>query len=62
LASRRGKLKLNGGAGRLAGASGESSMVWCPSAHELSKQLDGTVLQNMSDIVILRDFKLGKTK
>jgi hypothetical protein len=58
----RGPVKLTGGTGRMAGVTGEGSMVWRPSAHELNKQLDGTVLQNTTGIVIWRDFKLAKGK
>lgn len=56
----RGKLTLTGGTGRLAGVTGEGSMVWRPSAHDLKKQLDGTTLQNTTGVVIWRDFKLAK--
>jgi len=58
----RGLLKLTGGTGRMAGVTGEGSMVWRPSSHELKKQLDGTTLQNTAGIVIWRDFKLVKGK
>lgn len=55
-----GKLVLNGGAGRLQGVSGEGAMVWRPSAHELTKQLDGSATLNTTGIVIWRDFKITK--
>jgi hypothetical protein len=42
----RGTFKLNGGTGRLAGVTGEATLIWRPSSHELKKQLDGSVLQN----------------
>jgi hypothetical protein len=58
----RGVLKLSGGAGRFAGVTGEGSMVWRPSAHELKRQLDGTTLQNTTGLLIWRDFKLVKDK
>jgi hypothetical protein len=54
----RGVLKLTGGTGRLAGITGEGSMVWRPSAHEFKKQLDGTALQNTTGVLIWREFKL----
>ena len=56
----RGKLTLNGGAGRFQGVSGEGAMTWRPNAHELETQLDGTTLQNTSGVVIWRGFKLVK--
>lgn len=58
----KGVLKLTGGTGRLAGASGEGAMIWRPSDSEFVKQLDGTVLQNSTGIVIWRDFKLAQKK
>lgn len=54
----RGTFKLAGGTGRFAGASGESTLIWRPTAHELKKQLDGTTLDNATGIVLWRDFKL----
>ena len=57
----RGTFKLAGGNARLAGASGEGEILWRPSAHELKKQLDGTVLDNATGILLWRDFKI-KTK
>ena len=54
----RGAFKLTGGSGRLEGASGESTLLWRPSAHELKKQLDGSVLDNATGILVWRDFKL----
>lgn len=54
----RGTFKLTGGTGRLAGASGESTLIWRPTAHELKKQLDGTTLDNATGIVLWREFKL----
>jgi hypothetical protein len=54
----RGTFKLNGGTARLAGATGEGTMIWRPSAHELRKQLDGTALDNATGILLWRDFKL----
>lgn len=56
----RGKLTLNGGAGRFQGVSGEGAMIWRPNAHELETQLDGTTLQNTSGVVIWRNFRLAK--
>lgn len=53
----RGAFKLNGGTARLAGATGEGTMIWRPSAHELRKQLDGTTLDNATGILMWRDFK-----
>jgi hypothetical protein len=54
----RGTLRLTGGTGRLAGVGGEGSMVWRPSAHDFKKQLDGTVLQNSTGVLIWRNFRL----
>lgn len=54
----RGTFKLTGGTGRFAGASGESALVWRPTAHELRKQLDGATLDNATGIVLWREFKL----
>ena len=54
----RGTFKLTGGTGRLDGASGESTLLWRPSAHEFKKQLDGSVLDNATGILVWRDFKL----
>lgn len=54
----RGAFKLTGGTGRFQGASGESTLLWRPTAHELKKQLDGTTLDNATGIVLWRDFKL----
>lgn len=54
----RGAFKLTGGTGRFAGASGESTLLWRPTAHEFRKQLDGTTLDNATGIVLWRDFKL----
>jgi hypothetical protein len=56
----RGRLRLTGGTGRLAGVGGEGAMIWRPSAHDLRKQLDGTTLQNSTGLLIWRDFKLVK--
>lgn len=56
----RGKLTLNGGAGRFQGVSGGGAMTWRPNAHELEPQLDGTTLQNTAGIVIWRGFKIVK--
>jgi hypothetical protein len=60
LLSCRGAIKLTGGTGRLAGLSGESPMTWRPSAHDLKKQFDGTVLQNSTGVLIWRDFLFVK--
>ena len=54
----RGTFKLAGGTARLEGATGEGAMLWRPSAHELKKQLDGSVLDNATGILVWRDFKL----
>ncbi len=56
----RGTYKLTGGSGRFAGFTGQATVIWRPNAHELQKQLDGTVLQNATGILIWRDFKLEK--
>jgi hypothetical protein len=56
----RGTYKLTGGTGRLAGFTGQATLIWRPNMHELQKQLDGTVLQNTTGILIWRDFKLQK--
>jgi hypothetical protein len=54
----RGTFRLTGGTGRFAGASGESTFIWRPTAIELKKQLDGMALDNASGIVLWREFKL----
>ena len=56
----RGPFKLNGGTGRLAGLTGEATMIWRPGSREMQKQLDGSMLANVSGILIWRDFKLMK--
>lgn len=58
----KGHLTLTGGSGRLEGANGDGAMIWRPTESEFVKQLDGTVLQNVSGILIWRDFKLGEKK
>ena len=54
----RGAFKLTGGTGRFEGASGESTLIWRPTAHDLKPQQDGTTLDNATGIVLWRDFKL----
>jgi len=54
----RGTFKLTGGTGRFAGASGESTLLWRPTAIEFKKQLDGMALDNATGIVLWREFKL----
>jgi hypothetical protein len=54
----RGTFKLTGGTGRFEGASGESTLLWRPTAHEFKKQLDGMTLDNATGIIQWRDFKL----
>ncbi len=54
----RGPFKLAGGTARLAGVTGEATLTWRPSAHELSRQLDGTTLDSATGILLWRDFKL----
>lgn len=54
----RGTFKLAGGGGRLAGVTGEGILVWRPTAHEFRRQLDGSVIDNASGILLWRDFKL----
>jgi hypothetical protein len=56
----RGTFKLNGGTARLAGAAGESTIIWRPTAHELKAQADGTTLDKATGILLWRDFKLAK--
>jgi hypothetical protein len=56
----RGIYKLTGGTGRLAGYTGQATLIWRPSSNELQKQLDGTVLQNATGILIWRDFTIAK--
>ncbi len=58
----RGTFKLAGGTGRLAGATGESTIVWRPTAHEFRAKLDGTSLDNTTGILLWRDFKLTQKK
>ena len=54
----RGTLKLTGGTGRLAGASGQGTMIWRPSAREMKAQMDGTMMQNINGIIVWRDFRI----
>ena len=54
----RGTYKLTGGTGRFAGSTGQATLIWRPNAHDLQKQIDGTVLQSTSGILIWRDFKV----
>lgn len=54
----RGAFKLTGGTARFEGATGEGAIIWRPSAHELSRQLDGSVLDSASGILLWRDLKL----
>jgi hypothetical protein len=56
----RGTYKLTGGTERFAGATGEATLIWRPSAHELKKQLDGLVLQNTNGLIVFHEFKLSK--
>jgi hypothetical protein len=58
----RGKLTLNGGSGRFAGVSGESTMTWRPSAGLLKQQIDGPTIQNWTGVLSWRDFKLARSK
>ena len=54
----RGMLKLTGGTGRLAGASGQGMMIWRPSAREMKAQMDGTMMKNINGIIVWRDFRI----
>jgi len=54
----RGVFKLTGGTERFEGVAGEGALIWRPSAHELHKQLDGSVLDSASGILLWRDLKL----
>jgi hypothetical protein len=56
----RGVYKLTGGTARMAGYTGQATLIWRPSSHDFQKQLDGTVLQNTTGILIWRDFKIAK--
>jgi hypothetical protein len=56
----RGTYKLTGGTARLAGVTGQATMIWRPTSLALDKQADGTVLQNATGILIWRDFKIEK--
>jgi hypothetical protein len=56
----RGTYKLTGGTARLAGVTGQATMIWRPTSMALDKQADGTVLQNATGILIWRDFKIEK--
>lgn len=58
----RGTFKLAGGTARLAGAIGESTLIWRPTAHEFTRQLDGTTLDNATGVLLWRDFKLTAKK
>lgn len=56
----RGTYDVTGGTDRLAGITGQATLIWRPNVHELQKQLDGTVLQNTTGVLIWRDFKIEK--
>jgi hypothetical protein len=56
----RGVYKLTGGTARLAGVTGQATVIWRPTSLALDKQADGTVLQNATGILIWRDFKIAK--
>lgn len=56
----RGTYKLTGGTARLAGVTGQATLIWRPTSMVLDKQADGTVLQNATGILIWRDFKIEK--
>ena len=58
----RGTFTLAGGTARLAGAIGESTLIWRPTAHEFTRQLDGTTLDNATGVLLWRDFKLTAKK
>ncbi|MEI7873592.1 MAG: hypothetical protein WCK95_15795 [Alphaproteobacteria bacterium] len=58
----RGTFKLTGGTQRLAGATGESTLIWRPTAHEFKAQLDGTSMDKVTGILLWRDFKLTQKK
>ena len=56
----RGTFKLTGGSGRFEGVTGESAVLWRPSAHELSKTLDGSAKQATLGTMSWRDLTLKK--
>jgi hypothetical protein len=56
----RGAFKLTGGTGRLAGLTGEATMIWRPSSRDMQKQADGSMTGTATGILIWRDFKLVK--
>lgn len=58
----RGAFKLAGGTDRLAGATGDSTLIWRPTAHEFKTQLDGTSMDDATGILLWRDFKLTAKK
>ena len=58
----RGILKLTGGTARMAGVTGEGAMIWRPNVQSLKKQLEGINLQNVTGLILWRDFKLTQKK
>ncbi len=57
----RGAFKLAGGTGRFEGATGESTLVWRPSAHAFSGR-SGMTLDKAAGLLLWRDFKVSKAK
>lgn len=58
----RGAFKLAGGTARFEGVSGESKLVWRPSAHTFKDRRDGAVLDKAAGILLWRDFTLAQKK
>ena len=58
----QGTFTLLGGTARFEGAAGESRIIWRPTAHEFSRQLDGSTLDKAAGLLLWRDFKLAKAK
>ena len=56
----RGAFKLAGGTGRFEGISGDGRLLWRPTAQELTRQLDGSTVDNATGLLLWRDMKLAK--
>lgn len=54
----RGTFKLAGGTGRFAGVSGESKLIWRPTASEFKRLLQGAATTQTSGVISWRDFKV----
>jgi hypothetical protein len=56
----RGIYTTTAGTGRLAGMAGEATMIWRPTPHELRAQIAAGAVQNVTGLLIFRDFKISK--